>query len=221
MRKSSYVFIFFLFITSSSYAAEPKKISLQVGEYQEIKSIEGLDFKVSRRGLVQLVFLAPGKWRIIALKAGFVVLNQEDYLSHETLQYFVTVHKEKIEDRKDILGNFCSKYQTLCSRDHRVLIGELDDFSIFKKIKSFCVNKRNKCRAYLTLSKNAIESYEKLLHDYLNPYIFKVKKKMVIFACFVLVEISIRLISIAVSMFQNHYQILLERNNIVFTVFDL
>ena len=79
MRRASLLLLALLVPAAAAPAAAPtRQLTLKTGDAQDVTFPADTDLAVSRRGVVDLLHLGDGRWRLTGLHAGFVVIDGRD-----------------------------------------------------------------------------------------------------------------------------------------------
>lgn len=154
---------------------EPKRLKLSVGKSQIIK-IETLDdLHLSRRGIIDVTFISPQKWRITGHKEGFVILSYTNDENSRYQQIFVDVIKATNDKSKVFPYWICARPEINCNNHSKTLTGKTNNIQLFYAAKRFC-KKNNKCFFEITLDHKGRQLLKNQLDEVLSSrYLVEVK----------------------------------------------
>ena len=152
-------FILFTFSSSKALSFVSKnpveqleEIEIIVGSTASIKSSEGSELYINRKGIIAAQYLNHGNWRIIGLKVGTTLIQSEDksWLIH-------IVNKPRHIGNRTTIPKWICKKGLKCLTDELIISGSSADPFLFIKAKNWCTN-QEKCLFVGTLTESAIRS---------------------------------------------------------------
>jgi hypothetical protein len=140
--RSSHWPLWLLFIDLMSWCVIPPKVSasgpaekLQIttGDIQEINLPEAIDVSLSRKGVIHAIHLGDGKWQLLALKQGTVLLET----SSRSVLIEVTSRRKQLKGPPILQSPVCAIPEILC-HEWPLVRGEMSDHHRWKAVFATC-----------------------------------------------------------------------------------
>jgi hypothetical protein len=108
-----------------------KSLDLEVGDIKEIDLENALDVTLSRKGIIHAIHIGQGKWQILALKSGAVLLESS---SHSLL---ITVSTKRTRLKNEQPSSLCEIPGISCI-SWPLVKGDLDDHRLWRAAYAAC-----------------------------------------------------------------------------------
>ena len=151
-----------------THELRPRQLQLTVGKSAVIDLASSGDLQVSRRGIIDALFLKDHQWQFTGLRSGLVVVRVEE--SGKTIEHLTIEVTKAIKDSAKTSRNWpawiCTAEGVVCHEDSRTIGGLLDDIEVFKKATEVC--RRSLCLLKVALTKRAGLKYMAELQPYVG-----------------------------------------------------
>jgi hypothetical protein len=160
-RRRVLLAILWIALLAVSVLAEPRvdELSLVVGDSATLMFPDGVDVQISRRGVVDLFHAGDGRWSVIALRAGVVVLSSgEGEAARRSIVRVSPADRMPVRVEEELPPWVCATPGVRCDRDARVVDGVLADAARFAQARALC--EQGACRFQALLTEGARARWE-------------------------------------------------------------
>ena len=145
-----------IFFSNTTYGDDNvKRINLLVGESKKFTLSSPDEISLSKKGIILCTHLNGNKWRITALRTGFVIMSW--YLNNSTKQIMVSVNKYK--DKYELIKApkmLCAHKGIVCDPKKLKIFGTINSTYLLKQAVKIC-NKSTKFYCDLEISTSVIK----------------------------------------------------------------
>ena len=158
------LFMVFFFVKPLFGLERFREIYLEAAYAKEVSLPENGKMHLSRKGIIDMLWMSPGKWRVTGLKKGYVLLRVLDPNGLETHRVMIHVRakeKKKLPSSSQLEKAFaysCKEPGILCRRKEGLMEGNTSSILFYLRSYELC-HKAPQCRFKVRLDDNGKRAF--------------------------------------------------------------